>query len=203
MKLFHSPASPFVRKVNILLHELGKTDEVALDEIATTAFDSNPALIASNPLGKIPALERPDGTTLYDSRVICAYLNDLFDGKLYPQGARKWETLALEATGDGIMDCAVSMTYEVRLRPENQRSLDWIEAQWDKASRAIGVLNTRWMSHLQAPVDMGQISVAAALSYVDFRHGDRNWRKGNDALAKWHATFDSRPSMQATQPPTG
>lgn len=201
MKLFQSPASPYVRKVNVLLHELGKTDEVIAEEIATTAFDSHPSLVASNPLGKIPALERPDGTTLYDSRVITAYLNDLFGGNFYPQGARKWETLALEATGDGIMDCTVSISYERRLRPENERSPDWIEAQWAKAARAITALNTRWMSHLQAPVDMGQISVASALSYIDFRHSERNWRSGNDALAKWHATFDSRPSMQATQPP--
>lgn len=203
MKLFHSPASPFVRKVNVLLHELGKADAVQLHEVATTAFNSAPDLVASNPLGKIPALERPDGITLYDSRVICAYLNDLFAGGLYPQGSSKWETLALEATGDGIMDCAVSMTYEVRLRPENAQSADWIEAQWTKAARAIGVLNTRWMSHLQGPVDMGQISVASALSYIDFRHGGRGWRNGNEALAKWHETFESRASMQATLPPKG
>ena len=202
MKLFHSPASPFVRKVNVLLGELNKTDAVELMEIATTAFASDPNLVASNPLGKIPALTRPDGVTLYDSRVICAYLNDLFDGGLYPTGARRWETLALEATGDGIMDCAVSMTYERRLRSEAQQSPDWIEAQWAKASRAIGVLNTRWMSHLAGPLDMGQVSVACALSYVDFRHGDRDWRAGHDALAKWHETFESRASMQATLPPT-
>lgn len=203
MKLFHSPASPFVRKVNVLLNELGKTDAVELLEIQTTAFASDANLIASNPLGKIPALTRPDGVTLYDSRVICAYLNDLFKGDLYPTGGRRWETLALEATGDGIMECAVSMTYEVRLRPEAQQSQEWMEAQWAKAARAIAVLNTRWMSHLAGPVDMGQISVAAALSYVDFRHGARDWRNGHEALAKWHAAFESRASMQATLPPVG
>jgi len=202
MKLFHSPASPFVRKVNILLNELGKTDAVELLEVSTTAFASDANLVASNPLGKIPALTRPDGVTLYDSRVICAYLNDLFDGGLYPTGSRRWETLALEATGDGIMDCAVSMTYEVRLRPQAQQSPEWIDAQWAKIARALSVLNTRWMSHLAGPVDMGQVSVAAALSYVDFRHAARDWRVGHDALAKWHASFESRPSMQATLPPS-
>ena len=203
MKLFHSPASPFVRKVNVLLNELGKTETVELLEIQTTAFASDKNLIASNPLGKIPALTRDDGATLYDSRVICAFLNDQFKGAMYPQGASKWETLALEATGDGIMECAVSMTYETRLRPEAQQSTQWIEAQWAKATRAIGVLNTRWMSHLAGPIDVGQISVACALSYVDFRHGGRDWRSGNDALAKWHKTFESRASMQATLPPAG
>jgi glutathione S-transferase len=201
MRLFHSPASPFVRKVVVLLHELDKVDTVALDLVQTTAFASDAGLMASNPLAKIPALVRPDGTTLYDSRVICQYLNDVNQGGFYPTGTHKWETLTLEATGDGIMESAVSMAYEVRLRPETQQSPDWIEAQWAKVSRAIGVLNARWMSHLHGPVDMGQISVACALGYVDFRHGPRNWRAGNEALAAWFEAFDSRPSMQATQPP--
>ncbi len=201
MKLFFSPASPFVRKVHVLLHELGRIEDVELHNVATTAFASDSGLIASNPLAKIPALERPDGITLYDSRVITAYLNDQFKGDLYPTGGRQWETRTLEATGDGIMDCAVSMTYEVRLRPENEQSEQWIEAQWAKVERAIAVLNARWMSHLSGPLDMGQISVACALSYVDFRHGARDWRKGNAALADWHATFESRPSMQASLPP--
>jgi glutathione S-transferase len=203
MKLFHSPASPFVRKVNVLLHELGQTDAVALVPVATTAFQPSETLIASNPLGKIPALVRDDGTTLYDSRVICAFLNDKFQGPLYPQGSRRWDVLTLEATGDGIMDCAVSMTYEIRLRPPEQQSPEWIEAQWAKVARAISVLNARWISHLAAPVDMGQISVACALAYVDFRHGLRNWRQGNETLAAWFSEFESRQSMMSTMPPTG
>lgn len=201
MKLYYSPASPFVRKVAVLLHELGKADEVELTTVQSTAFASDPGLAASNPLAKLPALVRDGGTTLYDSRVITAFLNDLYGGKMYPAGASRWETLTLEATGDGIMDCAVSMAYEVRLRPENMQYGDWIEAQWAKVARAISVLNARWMSHLSGPVDMGHISVACALSYVDFRHDARNWRTGNDALAKWHAAFDSRASMGATKPP--
>ncbi len=201
MKLYHSPASPFVRKVNVLLHELGKADAVELAAVQTTAFASDAGLVASNPLGKLPALERPDGTTLYDSRVICAYLNDLYDGKMYPVGNRRWETLTLEATGDGIMDSGVSMAYETRLRPEGQQSQEWIEGQWAKVARAISVLNARWMSHLHGPLDAGQISVACALGYIDFRHGARNWRQGNDALAAWFKTFESRASMQATLPP--
>lgn len=201
MKLYHSPASPFVRKVCVLLHELQKTDAVALEPVATTAFNSSEVLIASNPLGKIPALERSDGPTLYDSRVICAYLDDRFAGALYPSGARRWEALTLEATGDGIMECAVSMTYETRLRPPEQQSSQWIEAQWAKIARAVSVLNGRWISHLSGALDMGHISVACALAYVDFRHPQRDWRKDNAGLAEWFAGFESRPSMQATRPP--
>jgi glutathione S-transferase len=201
MKLFHSAASPYVRKTVVLLHELGKSDAVQLEPVVTTAFASDEALKAANPLGKLPSLQRDDGVTLYDSRVITNYLNDHFGGKFYPQGIGKWENLTLEATGDGIMDSAVSMAYERRLRPENEQSDGWVEAQWEKVSRALDVLNARWMSHLSGPVTMANISVACALSYLNFRHDARNWKQGREALAAWHEDFESRPSMQATMPP--
>ncbi len=201
MKLYHSAASPYVRKVVVLLHELGKADEVELIDVQTTAFASDSGLAASNPLAKLPSLVRDNGTTLYDSRVITTFLNDLYGGKMYPEGTSRWETLTLEATGDGIMESAVSMAYEMRLRPEEMQYGDWIEAQWEKVARAISVLNARWISHLSGPMDMGHISVACALSYVDFRHGARNWRAGSAALAEWHERFDSRLSMGATKPP--
>lgn len=200
MKLYHSPASPYARKVVVLLHELGRMDDVALEAVATTAFASDEGLKAANPLARIPALKRDDAVTLYDSRVITAFLNETFDGGLYPTGGNKWEMLTLEATGDGIMDCAVSMAYEMRLRPEGERSEAWVEAQWDKANRALSVLNARWMSHLSSPLSVAQISVGCALGYLDFRHDSRGWREGNDSLAAWYETFAERPSMQATHP---
>ena len=197
MKLLMSPASPFVRKVRVVLRELDLLDHVEEVSVTTTPLASDPAVVAANPTGKIPALVRDSGPAIYDSRVITRFLNDHAAGKLYPH-ARIWDVLTLEATADAIMDAAVSMAYEVRLRPEAQQSPDWIEAQWGKASRAIAAINTRWMSHLQGPLDMGQISVACALSYVDFRHDARGWRTGNDALANWHADFMMRDAMQAT-----
>ena len=201
MKLAYSPTSPYVRKVMVLLHETGQLDDVSLTSISTTPLAADAALLPSNPLGKVPALEREEGPALYDSRVICAYLNDRAGAKLYGSGARHWDILTLEATADGILDAALSMTYESRLRPEERRMPEWVEGQWDKIARACAALNTRWMSHLSGPVDMGQIAVACALGYVDFRHDARGWRKGNDALAAWYKTFDSRPSMEATRPP--
>jgi len=200
MKLFHSPASPFVRKVMILLHELDQVEAVALETIATTAMDSDAGLMAANPLARIPALQRPDGVTLYDSRVITAYLDDMFDGGMYPTGASRWEVLTLEATGDGLMDSAVSMVYEKRLRAESEQSEAWIEAQWAKVERGLDALNTRWMGHLAGPVRMGHVSVGSVLGYLDFRHDDRDWRQGRTALADWHAEFAARPSMVATNP---
>lgn len=201
MKLYHSPASPYVRKVMVLLHELEKTEAVEIATVTTTALASDEALKAANPLARLPSLERSDGITLYDSRVITAYLNELFGGVLYPQNTSRWEVLTLEATGDGMMDSAISMVYEKRLRSEAEQSEIWIEAQWAKVARGLDALNARWMSHLSGPVTMGQISVACALGYLDFRLEARGWRQGREALAGWYETFSARPSMQATRPP--
>ncbi len=203
MKLYHFPTSPFVRKVVVTLHETGQLDDVELINTQTAPTAPADSLTPSNPLGKIPALEREDGPAIYDSRVICAYLDARADAGLYGEGTRRWDTLTLEATADGIMDAAILMVYESRVRPEEKRYDEWVEAQWGKVDRTIAALNQRWMSHLHGPLDMGQIAVACALSYIDFRHSDRDWRSGADALAAWHKGFEDRPSMQATVPPAG
>ena len=203
MKLYHFPTSPYVRKVMVTLHETGQLKDVELVSTQTAPMAPAENLTPSNPLGKIPALERDDGPALYDSRVICAYLDGRAEAGLYGEGAQRWDTLTLEATADGIMDAAILMVYETRVRPEDKRYDTWVDAQWGKIARATTALNQRWMSHLHGPLDMGQIAVGCALSYVDFRHGDRDWRAGNDALAAWHKGFDARDSMQATVPPAG
>ncbi|PVA07764.1 glutathione S-transferase [Thalassorhabdomicrobium marinisediminis] len=199
MKLLMSPPSPFARKVRVLLREVDLLDRVAEQQVSTSPLASAPDALAANPLGKIPALLRDDGPALYDSRVITRYLNDLAGAKLYPDSSL-YEVLTLEATADAIMEATVAMTYEVRLRPEAQQSDDWIDAQWAKAARAIAAIDARWMSHLHGPLNMAQIAVSCALAYVDLRHGDRDWRDGNDALAAWQATFEARDAMQATKP---
>jgi glutathione S-transferase len=151
--------------------------------------------VALNPLGKIPTLERAGGPALYDSRVICRYLDDLAGGRLYPEKPRLWETLTLEATAHGVAEAAVLMVYEERLRPEEARSEAWVEGQWAKVARALDALEARWMSHLAGPLDMGQIATGCALGYLDFRHGRRDWRAGRPALAAWEAKFAARPAM--------
>lgn len=174
-------------------------DRVTETTVSTTPLSSAPEVVAANPMGKIPALLRPDGPAIYDSRVITRFLDDLAGSGLYPQ-SRIWEILTLEATADAIMDATVSMAYEKRLRPEDQQSTDWIEAQWNKAARGIAAVNSRWLSHLSGPLNIGQIAMACALSYIDLRHDARNWRAANTALATWHATFAQRESMIATAP---
>ncbi|MDO6590505.1 glutathione S-transferase [Loktanella sp. D2R18] len=199
MKLLMSPASPFVRKARVVMRELGLTDQISEVPISTNALKSDPAIVAANPIGKIPALVRDDGPAIYDSRVITRFLNDHAGGSLYPQ-SQIWELLTLEATADAIMEAAVAMAYELRLRPENEQSPAWIEAQWVKANRGIGAVNKMWMSHLNGPLNIGQIAIGCALSYVDLRHDARGWRNGNAALAEWHAAFIQRDSMIATAP---
>ena len=200
MQLIDSPASPFCRKVKVVLHETGLAGDVELVRVMTTPIAADGQTAANNPLGKIPCLIRADGPSLYDSRVICRFLDAKAEAGLYPE-ARIWETLTLEATGDGIMDAAVLMVYEVRFREENHRNGPWVEGQWAKVARALDALEARWMSHLHGRLDAGQIAVACALGYLDFRHGERDWRRAHPALAAWYQGFAARPSMEATVPP--
>lgn len=200
MDLLISPPSPFVRKARVALRELNLMDTVREVEVTATPTETpTEALIAANPVGKIPTLVRLDGPALYDSRVITRFLNAHAGGALYPD-ARLWEVLTLEATADGIMDAAVSMVYERRWRPDDKVSPDWIEGQWRKVARSLTAIEARWLSHLAGPLDMAQIAVGCALSYLDLRHADRNWRALAPALADWHAGFAQRPSMIDTDP---
>lgn len=199
LKLIHSSSSPYVRKVSVTLSETGQTDDVALVGVKTTALNTADEAAAANPLGKIPALVRPDGPAIYDSRVICRYLVARAGADLYPED-RLWDVLTLEATADGLLEAAVLMVYEKRLRPAEIVFYDWLTAQWGKVEGALDALNERWMSHLFGPLDMGQIAVGCAMGYLDFRHDDRNWRKGRDGLAGWYAEFAKRESMLATMP---
>ena len=199
MQLFHSGTSPYVRKITILLHEIGQLDAVELVPSGGSPFDPSQMPLAHNPLGKVPTLARPDGPALFDSRVICRYLDSHFTAGLYPE-ARIWEVLTLEALADGMLDAALLMVYEGRARPEDKQFPDWVEAQWTKIARALDMLEERWLSHLAGPLDMSQIAVAGALGYLDFRHSDRNWRQGHDGLTTWFADFAARPALQATLP---
>lgn len=199
MKLVYAPTSPFVRKVRVVLAETGQAEDVELLRVATTPVSTPEEVAAANPTGKIPALIRGDGPAIYDSRVICQYLNDRAGGGLYPDASR-WEVMTLEATADAIMDAAVLITYERRIRPPQYVYPEWEEAQWQKVARAVKTVNDRWMSHLAGPLTIGHIAVGCALGYLDFRHGARNWRKGCDALDDWYAVFSERDSMKGSVP---
>ncbi len=199
MQLLAADASPFVRKVRMMLIETGQGDDVEIINVATTALAPSSQVSAANPVKKIPTLVRPDAPSLYDSRVITRFLDDRAQAGLYPE-ARLWETLTLEATADAIMEAAVLIVYEARLRPLDKQDKDWTDAQWGKISGGLDALNTRWISHLSGPLDMAQIAVACALGYLDFRHDARGWRAGRGALDDWFAVFAARESFAATVP---
>lgn len=200
MKLYSSPTTPFGRKISVQILESGLADRVQTAVVAGTPLDAGSMPIDRNPLGKIPVLETPQGV-LYDSRVISRYLDDLSGKGLYPDAPLLWKTLTLEATADGITDAAVSMAYELRLRPEALRFPEWLEGQWGKISRALDMIEAQWMGHLAGPLDMAQIALGTALDYLDFRHGARGWREGRPQLAAWADDFLQRRAMQATKPP--
>lgn len=199
MKLISASASPFVRKVRVVLHETGQAGSVEEVQVATSPLDTASEARAANPVGKIPALIRPDGPALHDSRVITRFLDARAGGGLYPE-ARIWEVLTLESMADAIMDAAVLITYEGRFRPPEHQSANWMDAQWAKIRAALEAINSRWMSHLAGPLDASQIAVGCALGYLDLRHDDRGWRSGVDALDDWFAVFAERESMKATAP---
>lgn len=200
LTLYYSPTSPYARKVLVQMHEAALLDRVTLMLASGTPLDPGTVPLAANPLGKIPVLVRPDGGALYDSRVICRYLDTLAPTRLYPDGARHWDCLTLEATADGILDAALAMVYETRLRAEAMRSPDIINGQWAKIARSVDLLEARWTAYLAGPLCMGQIALACALGYLDFRLADREWRNLAPSLTAWHGTISTRASMVATRP---
>ena len=199
MQLYHNSISPFCRMVDIVLLETGQHGDVTPIASGGNPLVTDASPIEPNPLGKIPALVRDDGPTIYDSRVICRYFNDLGNGTLYP-ATRLWETLTLEATGHGMTEATVLMVYEARFRSAEMQSPEWIEGQWSKVARALDAAENLWISHLSGPLDIGHIAVGCALGYIDLRVPERNWRNGRPELASWFADFSDRPSAKATFP---
>jgi len=197
MKLLVAGPSPFVRKVRVLIRETGQQDVVEEVDVVASPTGPDAALIAANPAGKIPALIRAEGPALYDSRVICRFLDDRAKAGLYPE-SRLWETLTLEASADALMDAAVLMVYEDRFRNEGEKSQAWVDGQAAKIERVLEAVNTRWMSHLAGPLDMSHIAIGCALGYLDLRQPKNNWRARHDGLARWFTEFNARPSMVDT-----
>lgn len=201
MKLWYSPPSPFARKVRVAAIELGLAGRIELVNTPVVPIKPNPELIAENPLVKVPALEAEDGTVLYDSRTICEYLDALAGGgRLFPaSGASRWSALRRQSLGDGILDAGILRRYELVLRPEALRWPDWLAGQQakidfglDAAERESG----RWGDAF----DIGHITIACALGWLDFRFPDCDWRAKRPDLAAWYPRAAQRPSMSQTVP---
>jgi len=197
MKLRYSPTSPYVRKVTVTAIETGLNDRI---ERILTMPASAPDLPGDNPLGKVPALVLDNGERLIDSPVIVEYLDSLHQGTkvIPPSGDARWKALKLEALADGILDAAVSRLMEMR-RPANEQSKAWIEKQKTVIGRALDWLEKN-ASSLDDKPTIGNITVAIAGDYLDFRFSGDDWRKGRPQFAQWHKRFAARPSMKETYP---
>ena len=199
MKLYTSPASPFARKARIIIYELDLAAKV--QEIQTNPATS-PDLRKVNPLGKIPALILDDGSALIDSPVICEYLNQLGGGKFFPgmsiwrSVSGRWKALTLQAIGDGMADAAVARVYETR-RPQEQQSADTIARYTKAIATALDVLER---AQFAKDPTIGEIAVACAIGYLDFRDVMPGWRDARPSLTAWYEKFSNYPSMRATAP---
>lgn len=200
MKLYHSSASPYARKVRVVAFECGLAQRIVEVPTAVAPHDPNRGLSQQNPLMKIPALERDDGSHLYDSAVICEYLDSLVGGRLFPaSGEPRWQALRLHALADGVMDAAILMRYETVFRPEALRWPAWIDGQFAKIDGALDAAEQE-VDGLPAAFDIGQAGLACALGYLDFRFASRPWRGTRQRLCRWFARVCERPSLEATVP---
>ena len=199
MKLFSSGASPYARKVAIAAYEAGLIGRIEIIPVTVTPVSVNAEVAAANPLSKVPTLVLDDGTGLFDSRVIIDYLDHLSAGRLVPAGEDRWRVLRDQAIADGLTDAALLARYERALRPEPLRWAEWDAGQIGKIERALDLLEHEFRPTMGAPL-VGDIAVACALSYLDFRFAELDWRARRPKLAAFAEAFEVRPSMQATQP---
>ena len=199
MKLVYSPPSPFVRKVTTLIYHANLNDSIELINVKTTALSVAEEARAAIPLGKTPVMILEDGKAIFDSRVITRYLDNFAGSNIYPQD-KIYDILTLEALADGIMESAVSITYESKLRPQNEQSPSWMEAQWSKVLHAVKALDDGQFKAMDSDMNMGQIAVACALGYLDFRHDARQWRSGHSNLASWNDKMIKLPALIKTIP---
>lgn len=199
MKLLMSPMSPFARKARIFVRELGVTGQVEEVNVTVMPISVNPDVSGRNPLGKIPVLMRDDGIALYDSPVICEYLDSLHeDRKLVPAtGEARWTALRQQALADGLMDAAVLLRYETAMRPELLRWDKWIDGQQAKIDLALDALACEFKA-LDGDLTIGGVSTICALGYLDFRFTSYDWRSARPALASWYAVQSERESVLST-----
>jgi glutathione S-transferase len=196
VKLYSSPTSPYVRKVRAAAIELGV--DLELEPVAVHAIPSDYGKI--NPVNRIPALRLDDGSMIFDSRVICEYLDVQAGQFLLPKGGpERWRVLNLQVFGDGILDAAVPRMQELQ-RPPEQRSPTRLAEYERSIHQILDALEA--MAPRLVDVDLGTLTVGCALGYLDFRFPQEPWREGRPQLARWYEGFTSRRSMVETTPRT-
>jgi glutathione S-transferase len=201
MLLHWSPRSPFVRKVMILAHELGLNERMRTVRTVVAASTPNLALMKENPQSRLPTLRLDDGTVIYDSRVICEYLDSVHGGgKLFPSAfPERLVALRRQALGDGMLDSLIAWRGE-QLRPSERRSGKHIDAWRIKTVMSIDMLEDEADALGASRFSIGHIALGVALGYVDFRFAELAWRDGHPRLTQWYETFAARPSVRANEP---
>ncbi len=195
-KLFVSSTSPFARKVLFVADVLSLSDQIERIDAAPHPIDRDVNVVPHNPLGKVPTLLTAEGGALFDSRVITEYLDSQSQGtKVYPAaGERRWRALALQALGDGLLDAALLARYEQTARPEDRRWTLWYERQFDKIVSALDAVERQPAGPTQE-AEIGEITFACALGYLDLRFPDFHWRSARPRLAAWFETFGRNASF--------
>lgn len=200
MRLYWGKMSPFARKVTLTAHETGLFDQIVLEPVTVSMSLANPDVQEANPLSKVPTLLLDDGSALYDSRTICEYLCSRGSpNRLFPEGEERWDCLRRQSLGDGIMD-ALLLWRQERLKPVERQTGEWLTAFAAKLSSALAHLDDEAGKMASLPLDIGHISIACALTYLDMRFEDMDWRGDAPRLASWHAEFERLPSAVATHP---
>lgn len=201
MKLYWSSRSPFARKVMAFAHEAGLAGRIETVKTTVAMTAPNTGLMRLNPLGKIPTLVTDDGQVLFDSAVICEYLDSLHGGaKLFPQAPeQRWPALRWHALGNNLLDNLVLWRNE-RVRPQTQQSHEVLAAFETKVKNALQFLDNEAAALHAASVNIGHVTIAVALGYLDFRFPETAWRDGRGRIADWFATFSRRPSIRNTMP---
>lgn len=195
MKIAYSPNSPYVRKAMACAIVHGLTVEKWVPAAGSGE------LANTNPLSKVPTLVTDDGMVLYDSPVICEYLDSLASGpKLFPPaGPARWNALRQMALGDGMMDACQPRRREIAL-PQDAGRIEYIATQRAKVDRAIVVLEAE-ADKLGALTTIGEITIACALGYLDFRYANEPWRPAAPKLTAWYARVSAMPPIAQTAPP--
>jgi len=198
MKLFYSLTSPYARKVRVTAYEKGLADRIEL--VPCNPHEPDPALLAANPLGRVPTLVIEDGTALFDSPVICEWLDSWGAGPrlLPPAGDERWRVLRGQALADGMLDDAVAMVLE-RRRPEA------LQSPAHQAGRSAALLRAAadveaGLVGTDGDLSLAHIALGCALAYLDFRLPELDWRPEAPRTAQWLEAFCRRPSMRDTQP---
>ena len=196
MKLLYQTHSPYARKVLVAIHELGMADRVEIVHHETSPTRCNEEVFSLNPLGKVPVLVDA-GSTLFDSDVICEYL-DRLDGRaqLVPSDSRlRWRALRLQALAQGMADAGIAVRWEAERRPEGLRWPAMRDGQLEKIAAACDYLEAELADDLSP--DFGAIAMATTLSWIAFRNVYA-FTAGRPRLAAWYAEFSGRPSLLAT-----